>query len=581
MAQKIFDKASLVQIPSGYKDGKLYNIKPFDKPFEFSRGSAATRVNEDGLIETFYDEATNLLLQSNQFDTTWTQSGQMLTPVGGQSGYDGSSDAWKIQRSDANGRFIQQTISLNNVQTFSVYAKAGNVDYISMVTTGSSVTRAIFELASDGTGTNTYLSPLNIDSNITHIGGGWYRLDTTIDESITAVQIYPSETSTTEGGSTTDAFIYIQDAQLESGYFATPYIETTTEAVTRPNRHDTPRIDYTNGKALLLEPQRTNLVTHSEALENASSISAAQILNTTDTTPEGSANAKVLAYNGGTNQHYINYTPSVTNGQTYTFSVFLKKKELQYAGLIFLNDFAGQYFDLENGIVLGAIGAGVIDSKIEDYGNGWYRCSITDVATTSTKFTGVYLSENGTSIGPFTPTNTDGIYIYGYQVEEGSYPTSYIPTNGQAETRLADVCQGGGDESTFNDSEGVFYLDGSFSENGRIEITDGTGSDNVVIAFSANPFMRLRANNFTSVQIFGSGELNTPFKIAVKYKSGQTSFWINGVEVGNSSATFSFLNSLNEIRFQNGGTIFYGNVKQIAYFPEALTDTELQTLTTI
>ena len=47
----LYDKASLVLIPSQYKEGKLYNIKPLKDSFEFERGSAATRVNSDGLIE--------------------------------------------------------------------------------------------------------------------------------------------------------------------------------------------------------------------------------------------------------------------------------------------------------------------------------------------------------------------------------------------------------------------------------------------------------------------------------------------------------------------------------------------------
>jgi hypothetical protein len=70
--QKLLNKASLIQIPSGYKDGTLYSAKPTngDGDFTFSRGSnlAATRVNSEGLIEKGRE---NLLLQSNSFDTTW------------------------------------------------------------------------------------------------------------------------------------------------------------------------------------------------------------------------------------------------------------------------------------------------------------------------------------------------------------------------------------------------------------------------------------------------------------------------------------------------------------------------------
>ena len=60
----IYDKASLVLIPSGTKTSKVYSQKPVngDGDFTFSRSTAATRVNADGNIEK---ETQNLLLQSN------------------------------------------------------------------------------------------------------------------------------------------------------------------------------------------------------------------------------------------------------------------------------------------------------------------------------------------------------------------------------------------------------------------------------------------------------------------------------------------------------------------------------------
>ncbi len=106
------ESASLVMIPSGYEDGGLGSLKPMDGTgdFTFTRGSnlSATRVAPNGYIEKGYE---NLLLQSNSFLTTWITSGQMLTPVGGQSGYDGTNDAWKIQRSDTTAHNIKQNVN--------------------------------------------------------------------------------------------------------------------------------------------------------------------------------------------------------------------------------------------------------------------------------------------------------------------------------------------------------------------------------------------------------------------------------------------------------------------------------------
>ena len=79
----IYDKASLVLIPSGTKTSKVYSQKPVngDGDFTFSRSTAATRVNADGNIEK---ETQNLLCRSNTFDTTWVNSSS--TETGGQSG---------------------------------------------------------------------------------------------------------------------------------------------------------------------------------------------------------------------------------------------------------------------------------------------------------------------------------------------------------------------------------------------------------------------------------------------------------------------------------------------------------------
>ena len=105
----LYKDASLVMIPSAYKDGKLYSIRPTDGSgdFTFSRGSnlAATRVDVNGLIEKGRE---NLLLQSNQFDTTWGNSNS--TETSGQTGYDGSSDAWLLNATNAAG-YIFQNIS--------------------------------------------------------------------------------------------------------------------------------------------------------------------------------------------------------------------------------------------------------------------------------------------------------------------------------------------------------------------------------------------------------------------------------------------------------------------------------------
>jgi hypothetical protein len=174
--------------------------------------------------------------------------------------------------------------------------------------------------------------------------------------------------------------------------------------------------------------------------------------------------------------------------------------------------------------------------------------------------------------------------MWGAQLEQGSYPTSYIPTSGSTVTRTADVCNGAGTSATFNDSEGVLFFEGSLldiSENDkRISISDGSSVENRIT-------LRFLDDNELSVQIgftngfdetFTLSEINN--KIAVVYDSTNASVFINGVKlVTNTMSSVSGLSQLQFNRFGGTSNDFYGKTKQLIYFDEALSDEELSDLT--
>ena len=540
----LFDRASLVQIPSGYKEGKLYNIKPFDQPFEFERGSSATRVNEDGLIERFYNEATNLLLQSNQFDTTWTPS-VIDAPTNGFEGYDGSSNAWSLVPTSTNTSCrLAQSISTSGLNTFSVYAKANGGNGLTL-RHQDSTTGARFDLSN---GTLGIKASSVIKHSIEDVGNGWYRCSVVLNQSITEMRIYVSDVansySCTEGNG-----IYIQDAQLESGYFATPYIETTTEAVTRPNRHDTPRIDYTNGKSLLLEPQRTNLITYSNDFQEWSE-QTANILSTNNLSPSGEYNATEVQFQAEGKRIRMNVSTSV---ESY-LSIYVK-------------GVSGETVQLANGN----------GSQVYTLSGDWDRLVLQAISGVN-NFT---IRKQGTT--------AEVVQIYGAQLEQGSYATSYIPTNGQTETRLEDVCEGGGDESTFNASEGTLYCElsalGDDITNRYIGLSDGTDDNRIILGFkNASNTVRVfsQTGAVTQVQIDATYNITNVNKIALTYKSNDVKLWVNGSEAG-SKTTYTTVSEFTTLNFDSGSgnSKLKANVKALAYFPEELTDTELQELTTI
>ena len=223
-----------------------------------------------------------------------------------------------------------------------------------------------------------------------------------------------------------------------------------------------------------------------------------------------------------------------------------------------------------------------IQSNINGYDRFEAVLNITDGSATTT--VRMYF---GDVIG----VDNSSIAYWGHQLEQGSYATSYIPTQGGAVTRVADVCNNGGNEQVFNDSEGVLYAEISAlasvdTNRRRFSISNGGNTERLLLSYSSttNSIQAFLITN-SAVQfdfnytLSNSTELN---KIALKYKANDFALWVNGIEVltDTNGIVASGLSTLN-FNEGGGGEPFYGNIKQIQYFDSALTDAELQALTTI
>ena len=365
-----------------------------------------------------------------------------------------------------------------------------------------------------------------------------------------------------------------------------------------------PRLDYTGNvdcPHLLLEPNRTNIIPYSEDFSNSAWTKERATINAnTSTSPDGSVNASKLIEDTQSGVHSIFEGVAVSNN-IYTFSCFVKKSERDYCFLQIVTNL-GRYtavFDLVNGVVTDTQTVSSptnTSNKIEDYGSGWYRVSVTSSNTASTTgYFQVGLSNSATpSYGSFKqPTYTgDGsgsIQIWGAQVEAGDYATSYIPTSGSAVTRSADICNDAGTSAEFNDSEGVLFAEVEFLDNattGYISVSDGTADNRCIIYSAANQIVVATKSGGSGISKSATGTPTNLNKIAVAYSSSGSKFFLNG---SNETGTGSFsttprvfaANTLDQINFDisDGSNDLYARVKQVIYFNEALSDSELQTLT--
>jgi len=362
---------------------------------------------------------------------------------------------------------------------------------------------------------------------------------------------------------------------------------------TRINKHglietvanNEPRLSYdlVDGKVsdcphLLLEPSRTNNLPYSEQFDNAawakgnSTVAANQAIS-----PDGSKTADLLQLTsaGG------NVFDGVGGSGDYAFSVFAKYVDAQYIRLRSTGSYA--YFDIQNGSVGST--TNVSSTKIEDYGNGWYRCTV--VGNNTNSLSQIFVSDTDGS-----NTGTGSVYIWGAMFESGSYATSYIPTSGSTETRQADICNGSGNSETFNDSEGVLFAEiQAFAEenvNRYIVINDGAGSpytNSLMIQYRNNGTVRIFHNGTDfadAIHISGASFDQTEnHKIAIRYKENDMKVYIDGVSQSlNSSFVYQSISGLNELSFDiNGALPFLGKIKQAMTFKTALTDSELEKLT--
>jgi len=367
-------------------------------------------------------------------------------------------------------------------------------------------------------------------------------------------------------------------------------IETVASGKSRLNY---PLIDgVVNGcPSHLLEPTRQNLVVWSNNL-SSNIWQSGQVSKSANQTisPDGTLNASKVAVTLTNNTHWFQQTFAIGENDV-TISAYVKNIDanfIQVTNAGNVNAYAN--FDIQNGTV-GTNGSAMPNPKIEKLPNDWYRISVavdnTGFASTFMRFYIVNSASANFNQG-FFPTSAVSLYFWGGQCELGSFETSVIPTTTSAVTRSAETAIGSGDTTTFG-SEGVLMAEiSTFSTQGikAISITDAAFTQIITVRYSSGQVQGIYVNSSNSVTYQINHTLpnvKDNIKVALLYQQGALKLYVNGVLIQNIPLVLDTVSDWSTLRFDIGNStqIFYGNVKQVQYFDEVLTDAELIALTTI
>ena len=437
--------------------------------FYFERGTdlTATRIGKDGYIEKGRE---NLFKHSGSFDIGsgsggWVKVNSSVT--GGQIGYDFSADAYKLEATStgASSNSIYQDVTVDGLKTISIFAKAGNNvsgtqslrlslnEYLTSDPNTKFNSRAFFDL-SDGSVISTTGNVISAHSE--SFGGGWFRLSMSVEVPSTntadRVVVFMGSGGATINDQTIGDYFFIQNFQLEIGLAASDYIKTGDTTATAGVLENEPRFNYSGDgcPALLMELQSTNKLIHSEYFNDYWAAQDASVTYNATTSPEGLINAaKLIPDNGTGGNRSIGKNFTGLSG-VHTFSVFAKAAGHDYIALRMRNPGNGfVMFNLNDGSVENEVSGSnqyvANSAKIESFGNDWYRCSASFDPSQSTTVGQLFVSLStgidGTENSDFDGDGTNGVFVYGAQLEAGDFATSYIPNYGTSGgvTRAQDV----------------------------------------------------------------------------------------------------------------------------------------------
>ncbi len=598
------------------------NTKALDPRVTFTRASTATYY--DGKTTAKAEE--NLFYPSVNIGTPYQNAANALTNNVGTAP-DGTATASLLVPTAAAVRHycsspLGPAAPAGTVMTGSVHVKAAGYGFAFVmlagsIGTGGSRYGVTVNLSTGAVG--GYSAASNVSGQsvvVTNVGGGWFRvalsamLSVAPTQPVVYVQSMPTDGATYQnGGDFLPVYsgngvdgAYFWGFQLEQRDTVTSYTPTTTAPITNyipalqtapagvPRFYHNPLTGESLG--LLIEESRTNLLTYSEQFDNAVwAKTGATVQTNAAVAPDGAVTAEKLVESAVGGAHVAVQNSNLVSGVIYTLSIHMeagerKKCRLQASSL-------GAYLDID--LTPGAIsvggGVGYVSSEVNLVGNGVYRASLTFTeSTTGLRGHAIYI-RNAEGAVSYTGDGFSGIYIWGAQLEAGSFATSYIPTAASAVTRAADSASmtGANFSSWYRADEGTLYAEANAKSSGAlIEANNGASSERLAISIDG-PNSRLAAvdaNAGTYYAIFysaaGSAPVNASNKGAFAYRVNDFAMSANATTV--ATDTSGVVGNPTQLRIGSSGLgatgeYVNGTIKRLAYYPKRLTNAQLQSLT--
>jgi hypothetical protein len=392
--------------------------------------------------------------------------------------------------------------------------------------------------------------------------------------------------------------LYSQLPQDGSGDFvvtrATTAYRTNENGILESVASGVPRLDFPIGSgcpALLVEPAATNLLLRSEEFDDIYWLKTGSTISANATpAPNGATTADKLVENALVGEHGVARIAGMAASGTYTLSVFAKAAERTRVAIG--NSSSGHYaiFDLSLGTVVQASQGTVTNGTISGIlANGFYRvsCTITVASAASTSIT---LVSSGTTIS-YLGNGTNGIFLWGAQLETGSVATSYIPTVAATATRNADVINKTAVSGLIGQTEGTMYAEVDIRTitttalpRRPLSIEGATDVNSIIMNIATDGTYQTILGGVTRTNLINTSSVNGIVKWAIAYDGTGFVTYINGTlrdtYVGAyTNPTWSSIGiggSVNTAARQ-----FNDRIRAAALYTTRLSNAQLQSLTTL